>query len=49
MAALRENDTFMERHNGDEKKGNSEALFGEGFRGELRRRVIKLGKVSREK
>ena len=33
MAALRENDRFIKRHEGDEKKGNSEALFGEGSRG----------------
>ena len=33
LAALRENDRFMERHDGEEKKGSSEALFSEGSRG----------------
>ena len=33
LTALRENDRFMERHDGEDKKGSSEALFRECSRG----------------
>lgn len=32
LEALRENDRFMERHDGEDKKGSSDTLYGEGFR-----------------
>ena len=32
LVALRENDRFMERRDGKDKKGSNEALFGESFR-----------------
>ena len=45
LAALRENDRFMERRDGEDKKGNNEALYGEGSR----RRVKEKGYQARGK
>ena len=36
LAALRENDRFMERRDREDKKGNNEALYGVGSRGRLK-------------
>ena len=44
LVALRENDRFMERHDGEDKKGSSETLFGEGLRGRAKERVTSKGK-----
>ena len=46
LAALRENDRFMERHDGEDKKGSSEALFGEGSRRRAKERGYQVRRKS---
>ena len=48
MAALRENNRFLERHDGEEKKG-SEALFGEGFRGRAKENDYQVREKSQDR
>ena len=49
LAALRENDRFMERHDGEDKKGSSEVLLIEGSRGRAKEGLSSKREVSREK
>ena len=40
LAALRENDRFIESHDEEDKKGSNEAIFGESSRGRQKQRVL---------
>ena len=45
LAVSRENDRFMERHDGEDKKGISEPLFGEGSRGRAEDAVVHKSEI----
>ena len=49
LVMLRKNDRFMERHDGEDKKGSNKALFGESFRGRAKEKGYQARGISREK